>query len=163
MCNVVQEAPDNIAQKKILFNVVLLLLKQHCTCKNLEQRCPRCYRQHCTGKILFYVAVILLRQHCTSKNPFQCCSRESRKHCTRKKPSAMSPEKHLVTFRRFLFSTRYFFDNKWLLQMPRQHHTNFPNIAQEKSRASIEQKGKIVWNSQYCALYLERLPIISKF
>ena len=60
LCNVVEEAPDNIAQEKILFNVVLLLLKQHCTCKNLEQCCPRYYRQDCTGKILFYVAVILL-------------------------------------------------------------------------------------------------------
>ena len=74
LCNLVREAPDNIAQEKILFNVVLLLLKQHCTCKNLEQCCPRCYRQHCTWKILFYVAVILLRQHSTGKNPFQCRS-----------------------------------------------------------------------------------------
>ena len=34
--NVVQEAPDNIAQKKILFKVVLILLGQHCIGKNLR-------------------------------------------------------------------------------------------------------------------------------
>ena len=31
--------------------------------------------------------------------------------------------------------------------MPRQHCTNFPEIAQEKSRANIEQKDKIVRNT----------------
>ena len=31
--------------------------------------------------------------------------------------------------------------------MPRQHYTNFPDIAQEKSRSNIEQKDKIVRNS----------------
>ena len=30
--------------------------------------------------------------------------------------------------------------------MPRQHCTNFPNIAQETFQANIEQKGKIVRN-----------------
>ena len=29
--------------------------------------------------------------------------------------------------------------------MQRQHCTNFPDIAQEKSRANIEQKDKFVW------------------
>ena len=35
LCNVVQEAPENIAQEKIMFNVVLILLEQHCRGKNL--------------------------------------------------------------------------------------------------------------------------------
>ena len=43
-------------QEKILFNVVLTLLGQHCTGKNLAQCCL-------TGS----------RQHCTEKNPVQCC------------------------------------------------------------------------------------------
>ena len=64
-----QEAPDNIAQKQILFNVVLILLGQHCTGKYFVQCYPRGSRQHCTGKY-----------------PGQCCSRVSRQHCTGKKP-----------------------------------------------------------------------------
>ena len=41
LCNVVLETPDNIAQEKILFTVVLILLGQHCTgnCKNPAQCC----------------------------------------------------------------------------------------------------------------------------
>ena len=50
LCNVVQEAQDNNAQEKILFNVVLIFLGQHSTCKNLVQCYPRDSRQHCTGK-----------------------------------------------------------------------------------------------------------------
>ena len=41
---------NNIAHEKILFNVVLILLWQHCTGKNLVQCCPRDSRQHYTGK-----------------------------------------------------------------------------------------------------------------
>ena len=33
LCNIVQEAPDIIAQEKFLFNFVLILLGQHCTGK----------------------------------------------------------------------------------------------------------------------------------
>ena len=33
-----------------------------------------------------------------------------------------------------------------MLEMPRQHCTNFPDIAPEKSRVNIEQKDKIVRN-----------------
>ena len=43
-------------RKKNLFNVVLILLGQHCTGKNFVECCPR-------GS----------RQHCTEKNPVQCC------------------------------------------------------------------------------------------
>ena len=35
MCNIVQEAPENIAQEKILINVALILLGQYWTGKNL--------------------------------------------------------------------------------------------------------------------------------
>ena len=48
--SVVQFAPDNIVLEKILFNVVLILLGQHCTSKNFVQCCSRDSRQHCTGK-----------------------------------------------------------------------------------------------------------------
>ena len=41
LCNVAQEIPDNIAQEKILFNIVLILLGRHCTGKSLVQCCPR--------------------------------------------------------------------------------------------------------------------------
>ena len=54
--NVFQECLDNIAQGKILFIVVLILLGHHCTGKNFAQCCPRVSRKHCTGK-----------------NPVKCC------------------------------------------------------------------------------------------
>ena len=76
--NVVLEAPDNIAQEKILFNVVLILLGQDCTGKSLVRFCPRASRQHCTGNILFNGVLILLGQHGTGKNLVQCCPRGSR-------------------------------------------------------------------------------------
>ena len=50
LCNVAQEVPDNIAHGKILFNIVVILLGQHCTGKNPVQCCPRDSRQHCIGK-----------------------------------------------------------------------------------------------------------------
>ena len=55
----------------------------------------------------------------------------------------MFSEHRLVTFPQFLFWTGLFF-NIWLLQMLWQH---LANIAQEQSRASIEQKDRIVWNN----------------
>ena len=68
LCNVVQEAPDNIAQeKKILINVVLIPLGQYSTGKNLMQFCPRDSSQHSTRKILISVFLILLGQHCRHK------------------------------------------------------------------------------------------------
>ena len=47
VCNVFGEAPDNIGQEKIMFNVVLILLGQHYLGQNLMQYCPRGSRQHC--------------------------------------------------------------------------------------------------------------------
>ena len=49
LCNVVQEAPGNIAVQ-ILFNDVLTILKRHGTGKNPVQSCRRGSRQHHTGK-----------------------------------------------------------------------------------------------------------------
>ena len=43
------EDPDNIAQKRILFNNVLILLGQHCTGKSFVLSCPRASRQHWAG------------------------------------------------------------------------------------------------------------------
>ena len=40
ICNIVQKTPDNNAQKKILFNVVLVFSGQHCTDQNPMQCCP---------------------------------------------------------------------------------------------------------------------------
>ena len=37
--------------------------------------------------------------------------------------------------------------------MLRQHCTNFPEIAQEKSRANIEQKDKIIRNTDIDLIY----------
>ena len=83
-------------------------------------------------KNLFSVVVILLGQHCTDKNP-----RGSRQHCTGKKLSALSSKQHH-------FLTIFILDR--LLKIPRQHCTNFTDIAQEKSGANIEQKDKIARN-----------------
>ena len=49
LCFVVQEAPDNIAREKSCsILIVLIILGQHCTGKNLVQCCPRGSRQHYT-------------------------------------------------------------------------------------------------------------------
>ena len=84
--NVVQEAPDNITQEKILLNVVAILLGQHWTDKNLVECCATGSRQQCTGKLLLNIVLILLGQHCTDKNLAQCYPRGPRQHCTGKNP-----------------------------------------------------------------------------
>ena len=84
LCNIVPEAPDNIAQEKVLFNVVLKLLHmshchmgQHCTCQNPMQSCLRGCRQLCTRKSMFNVVLTLLGQYCTGQNPMKDCPRDS--------------------------------------------------------------------------------------
>ena len=47
-----QTDPDNIAQEEILFNVVLILLGQHCTGKNLVQSSPKGSRKTAYEKLL---------------------------------------------------------------------------------------------------------------
>ena len=72
LSSVVVEALVNNAQEKILFNVVLILLAQHCTGQNPMQCCPRGCRQQCTGK-----------------NPVQCCLDTLGTTLHRSKPYAM--------------------------------------------------------------------------
>ena len=96
LCSVVEEASDNIAQEKILFNVVLILFGQHGTvmkpCAILSKRlqttqhrkhpvrkhpvqCCHRYSWNNTAQVNTLCNVVLeaLRQHCITKNPFQCC------------------------------------------------------------------------------------------
>ena len=127
-------------RKKLLFDVVLIHLGEHCTGKNLVQCCPRGSRQHCTWKNLFNVVVIFLGQHSTGKNPVQCCPRDSRQHCT---GNPVHCRLNNIIFLRFLFWTGYFFDNSRLLRMPRQHWTNFPNIAQKNSGPTFNKKTRL--------------------
>ena len=77
------------------------------------------------------------------RNRTQCCPWGSRQHY-KAKNSAMPSEHYVVTFRQYLFWTGYFFDNNRLLHMSCQHCSNLADIAQEKSRINIGQKGKIV-------------------
>ena len=120
---------------------MLNLLGQHFTTnfKSLVQCCPRDSRQQRTGKSPVQCCLNTLGQHCTGKNLVQCCPRDSRQHCTGKKPSAMSSENH--------FSAIFNFD---------QHCTNFSNIAQEKSRANIEQKEQYGTISKKCDIKIEK-------
>ena len=48
LCTVVLETSDNIGQKKILFNFVLILLEQHCTSNYPMQWCPLESKEDCT-------------------------------------------------------------------------------------------------------------------
>ena len=82
--NIALEAPDNIAQEKILFIVVLILLGQHCAGKRLVQCFPRTFWQHCTENILLNIVLILLGKYCIGKNLVQYSPKGSRQHCTRK-------------------------------------------------------------------------------
>ena len=62
----------------------------------------------------------------------------------RKKPSVMSSEQHLVTFRRFLFWTNQ------LLQMLSQYCSNFADIAQKNLEPTINKKIRLngtIWYS----------------
>ena len=89
----------------------------------LHKRCLLATGQHWTGKslcsvieeapdkvgqekILINVALILLGQHSAGKTSLL----------------------NNIIFRQFSFWTGYFLDNNWLLQMPLQHCTTFPEI-----------------------------------
>ena len=88
LCNVVLEAPDNNEQEKVHFNfnVVLILVGQHCTSKNLVQRCPRGSRQQFTRESPMQCCLNTLRKTLHRKNLVQYCLRGSRQHCTGKNP-----------------------------------------------------------------------------
>ena len=79
--NINLEAHDNNAQEQIQFNLVLILLGQHCAGKSLctvvQQGAPEEIAQE---KIIFNVVLILLKQHCTGKNLRNL--RGFRQHCT---------------------------------------------------------------------------------
>ena len=51
--------------------------------------------------------------------------------------------------------------------MPRQHCTNFPDIAQGSNGANFEQKDKIVWNShtetKEISIYILKQKKLSNF
>ena len=84
LCSVALDGPDNNVQEKNLFNVVLILLRQHCTGQNTMQCCLRGSKQHCTGKILCKCCVNTHETTLYSKSPMQCCLRGFRLHYTRK-------------------------------------------------------------------------------
>ena len=112
LCSVVFQAPDNNAQEKILFYVVLILWGQHGAGQNPVQCCPRGSRQHCTGKILCKILCkvffIFMGQHGTGKAYAILSQRlhftDNRQHCSiapdniaQEKIQAMFSEQHLVT------------------------------------------------------------------
>ena len=83
LCNVVLEAPDNSTHEKILFNVVLIHSRQHCTGQNPMYCCPRGSRQQCIRKILV-----------------QCCLNTLGTILHRSKPYEMLPERLQTTLHR---------------------------------------------------------------
>ena len=84
LCSVALDGPDNNVQEKNLFNVVLILLRQHCTGQNTMQCCLRGSKQHCIGKILCKCCLNTHETTLHSKSPMQCCLRGFRQHYTRK-------------------------------------------------------------------------------
>ena len=151
--NINLEAQDNNAQEQIQFNLVLILLGQHCAGKSLctvvQQGAPEEIAQE---KIIFNVVLILLKQHCTGKNLRNL--RGSRQHCTWK--NSFQCRLNNITLWQFLFWSINFFNNDWLLQIPCEHSTNFPYNAQELPQANIEQKDKIVQTTQrLCSTLLD--------
>ena len=129
--NVVQDAIDNIAREKSCSMLSYYSWNNIAYVKTSSN-----VVQDAIDKILFYVAVILLRQHFTGKNPFQCCSRTPENIVEEK--SQFKP-----TFWRFLFWTTYFFDNKWLLQMLRQHCTNFRTLHKKNPALTLNKKTRL--------------------
>ena len=70
LCNIVQEAPDIIAQEKFLFNFVLILLDNIAQVKSLSNVVQEARDSVAQEKFLFNFVLILLGQHCTGKqNP----------------------------------------------------------------------------------------------
>ena len=74
-------APDIFAQKKILCNVVSILLEQYCTGKTQCNVVLEAPDNNAQEKILFNVALIFLREYCTGQNPMHCCRWNFRQHC----------------------------------------------------------------------------------
>ena len=87
LCNLALEASDNITQEKSLLIVVVILLEQHSTCKNLFQCCPKNSRQDYTRENLVQYCLNTLGAKFHRKSPVQCCPKGSRQHCTGKSPN----------------------------------------------------------------------------
>ena len=79
-------------RKKILFIVVLIVLGQHCTGKDLVQFSLSSLRQHCAGKKPARCCFNTLEQHCIGKmsRTILCMLPSSRQHCTEKSCSMLS-------------------------------------------------------------------------
>ena len=84
LCHAVQDAG------KILFNVVLILLRQHCTGKNFVQCCPRGSRQHCTRKNPVPWRRNTLGTTLQGQKPCAMLPKRLQTMLNRKKPNAMS-------------------------------------------------------------------------
>ena len=140
LCSVVFQAPDNNAQEKILFYVVLILLGQHYIGKNPMQCWTWGSRQQCTGK-----------------NLVQCCLNTLGTTWRRSKPSAMLSERLQTTLHRknpvqnpvqsFLHIHGTTWYRKSLCNIVpeapfhRQHCSIAPdNIAQEKIQAMFSEQ-----------------------
>ena len=90
LCNVVREAPDNIAQEKILRilrNVVLLLLGQHCTRQKPLQCCLRGSRQHCIRENLVQCFLNTLGTIQNKSKPYSLLSERIQTALQKKKKS----------------------------------------------------------------------------
>ena len=86
LSNVVREAPNDITYEKILFNVVLILLGQHCTGQNPMQCCPRGSRQHCIRKNLAQFCLNTLRTKLHRRKPYAMLSQRLQSTLYKKKP-----------------------------------------------------------------------------
>ena len=89
LCNVAREAPDNFVSKKIPYNVVLILLGQHCIGKNLMLCCLRGSRQLCIRKNLVQYCLNTLWTTLHSWKPYAMLPETLQTTLYRKKSCAM--------------------------------------------------------------------------
>ena len=80
---ILSEKLQTTIHQKILFNVVLILLGQHCAGQNIYAMLSERLQTTIHKKILCNVVLALLGQYCTAQDPTQCCPRGSKQHCTR--------------------------------------------------------------------------------
>ena len=104
-CDIVIDASDISAKRKILFNVVLMPLGKHCMGKSSVKCCLRDSRQYCTGKILVQYCLNSPQTTLHRKHPYSMLSLRLQTTINRAKSSSRSSKLHLVTSYRFLFWT----------------------------------------------------------
>ena len=109
---------------------------KHCISNSLAQCWHRQIRDCCIGYFPAKTCLCALSQHGTSNFFVQCCLRHIWKIFTKQCFYAVLSQ----------IGIGYFPHKSCLLAMC-QHCTSFPYFPQEKSRANIEQKDKIVRNS----------------